>query len=171
MTEKELKKLGRPELLEMLLEQSKELDAVQKKLLAAQKQIETLQGMLREKDEKLADRAIKLDQAGSIAEAALQLSGIFDTAQQAAEEYLENVRTLSGRQQEICEKLEAESRQKADQLLAQTQVECDRRKLEAKKEADRYWNEVSEKLENFYQSHVGLRELLSVHTAPGKQNP
>jgi hypothetical protein len=33
-----------------------------------------------------------LENAGSIAEAALQLTGIFDKAQQAAELYLENVR-------------------------------------------------------------------------------
>lgn len=83
MTDKELRKLKRAELLEMLLarsEENEELKAENEKLR-----------------QQLAERKIVIDNAGSIAEAALQMSGIFETAQKAADDYLRNVRELSER--------------------------------------------------------------------------
>ena len=84
MTDKELRKLKRVELLEMLIEQSKEN--------------EELKRQLEEAKEKLESRDIMLRQSGSIAEAALKLNGVFEAAQKAAEQYLENVKRISGSQ-------------------------------------------------------------------------
>lgn len=81
MTNRELKKLSRVELLELLLEESREN--------------ERLRAQLEEANEKLHSRRIEMEDAGSIAEAALKLNGVFEAAQQAAEQYLENVRRLS----------------------------------------------------------------------------
>lgn len=78
MTEKELHKLKRAELLEMMLAQSRE--------------IESLQGRIEQLEAKLADKEIRIQESGSIAEAALKLNGIFEAAQAAADQYLENVR-------------------------------------------------------------------------------
>ena len=50
-----------------------------------------------------ASREIELEEAGSIAEAALRLNGVFEAAQRAAEQYLVNVRSLSERAPEIPE--------------------------------------------------------------------
>lgn len=80
MTDKELHKLKRSELLEMMIAQGKE--------------IERLQKCLSEAEEELRNRRIVMENAGSIAEAALQLNHIFETAQQAADQYLESVRQL-----------------------------------------------------------------------------
>lgn len=80
MTEKELHKLKRAELLEMMLAQSRE--------------IEVLRARIEELETKLADREIRIRESGSIAEAALQLNGIFEAAQAAADQYLENIRRL-----------------------------------------------------------------------------
>jgi ABC-type transporter Mla subunit MlaD len=77
MTNKELRKLNRAQLLEILIEQSKEIDELKSKLNDAQ--------------EKLNDRKIKIDKAGSIAQAALEISKIFEDAQKAADLYLENI--------------------------------------------------------------------------------
>lgn len=81
MTDRELRKLSRAELLEMLLEQSKE--------------VEGLKAQLKEVREQLEDKRIAIDNAGSIAQAALQLNGIFEAAQKAADQYLENIEQLS----------------------------------------------------------------------------
>ena len=78
MTEKELKRLRRSDLLELLLAQSKENQKLQQELEEARAQ--------------LADQAIKIEKAGSMAEAALQLSGIFEAADRACTQYLENIR-------------------------------------------------------------------------------
>ena len=64
--------MSRAELLELLLEESREN--------------ERLRAQLQEMNEKLADRAIRIERAGSIAEAALQLNGVFQAAEEAAAE-------------------------------------------------------------------------------------
>jgi len=84
MTDREMKKLSRGELLELLLQERRENE-----LLSAQ---------LRQANEQLASRQIELERAGSIAEAALRLNGVFAAAQAAADQYLENVRRLAGEQ-------------------------------------------------------------------------
>lgn len=81
MTEKELRRLSRMDLLEMLLEQSREVERLQKELETVRKQLE--------------DRRIMEQEAGSIAEAALRLNKVFEAAQQAADQYLENIRNRS----------------------------------------------------------------------------
>jgi transposase-like protein len=81
MTDKELKRLKRTELLEMLLNMRRENDSLRQELEEAKK--------------KLEDRMILTEKAGSIAEAALQLNLVFETAQKAADQYLMNVRRLS----------------------------------------------------------------------------
>ena len=74
-----LKKLSRLEILELFLKQSEELAQVKEELKIAK--------------EELAERRIAISESGSIAEAALKLSGIFEVAQEAANEYLDNVKT------------------------------------------------------------------------------
>lgn len=77
MAENRLSRMSRKELLEMLLEQSRLLDS-------REKEIERLNALLE-------DRRVTAEKAGSIAEAALQLSGIFEAAQRAADIYLESI--------------------------------------------------------------------------------
>lgn len=81
MTDRELRKLSRADLLELLLEQSRENEQLRKQLEQA--------------EAKLADRKIEIEHAGSIAEAALRLNGVFEAAEQAAAQYLDNVRRIA----------------------------------------------------------------------------
>ena len=69
--------MSRQQLLELLLKQGRELDHVRAQLEEAQQALE--------------DREIRIRESGSLAEAALELSGIFEAAQQAADDYLYNV--------------------------------------------------------------------------------
>jgi len=80
MTERDLKKLSRLELLELLLQERRENDKLKE-------QVQELQ-------EKLDDRAIRIGECGSIAEAALKLNGVFEAAEAAAQQYIENVKRL-----------------------------------------------------------------------------
>ena len=81
-SEKELRRLSRRELLELLVEQGQELEQVREERDRLKTELE--------------NREIKIANAGSIAEAALSLSGIFEAAQKAADEYLTNVRQAAG---------------------------------------------------------------------------
>ena len=78
MTSKELRKLSRRELIEVLLAQTREM--------------EQLKAELNSKNELLEKREINIRESGSIAEAALRLSGIFEDAQKAADTYLAEIK-------------------------------------------------------------------------------
>ena len=78
MTDKELKKLSRKELLELLVIQTRKTEQLEAKV----KRLEA----------SLADRRIKIKNAGSLAEAAVQISGVLEAAQKAAELYLQNIK-------------------------------------------------------------------------------
>lgn len=64
-------------------------------LLAQAEENEELRRRLDEAERALADRAIEVQSAGSLAEASLRLNKVFVAADQAAQQYLENVRRLA----------------------------------------------------------------------------
>ncbi|MGT2687205.1 hypothetical protein ACVRWT_07445 [Streptococcus porcinus] len=78
---KNLKKLSRKELLELLLEQQLLIEKQEKEL----KEIKV----------KLNNRKIEIEDSGTLAEASLRLSGIFEAAQEAADIYLKNIKRQS----------------------------------------------------------------------------
>ena len=89
MKEKDLRRLKRVELLDMLIEQGRLVDA----------QAEEIKKLKEEREElnrKLEDRRVSLENAGSIAEASLGIAKVFTAAQEAAKIYLENLREKSG---------------------------------------------------------------------------
>ena len=86
MNDKELRKLSRKELLEMLLEQTK--------------RIEELEFELEKVKLELGDRKLSLKNVGTLAEASLVLSDIFKAADDAVNIYIKNVKELS-RKEEI----------------------------------------------------------------------
>ena len=112
MTDRELQKLGRRELLQLLLEQAKESERLRKQVGELEEQLrqteegyERLRDRLDSKDAQLHEledtlhaerekRETDLENVGSIAEAALRLNGVFDAAQRAADYYLQSIQTL-----------------------------------------------------------------------------
>ena len=134
MTDKEMKRLSRAELLELLLIQTKETECLEKKL--------------EEVEAKLTDRQLQIDKAGDLAHAALAINGVMEAAQAAAQQYLDNVmrmdreaaqrgeRILSNARQEI----EA-SRQKVEQ--AWHEIEKARQEIEtSRQEVEQAWHEI-----------------------------
>lgn len=136
MTDQELRKLNRIELLEMLLEQRKEN-------LKLQEQTEQLR-------RELADRTIMINEAGSIADASMQLNGVFEAAERACAQYIDNVKLLSARQEEACMRREQETEKKCEDMVA-----------EAKQKSQQYWDEASQKIQDLYNSYTDLRDLLN----------
>jgi len=78
LTDKELHKLSRTELLEIMLQQQKEIERLQDELEKAKSLIESRKMLMRK--------------AGSIADAALKISEVFEAAQNAADRYLMSVK-------------------------------------------------------------------------------
>ena len=101
MTEKELKKLNRYQLLELLILLTERADS--------------LQAQVEELENRLNERKLKISSLGSIAEAALQLKGVFASAQEAADLYLAAAK-------ERADAIEQEARSRAEELLAQVHM-------------------------------------------------
>ena len=162
MTEKDIKKLSRADLLQMLIDQSEELASVKERLAAAEK--------------KLQDRTLVMDRAGSLAEAALQLNGVFEAAEASCQQYMENLRAVTARQEAVCEKREAEfilaiTRQEeetqrvCDALRAETEAQCRDMVARAEAESNAYWEDVSARIDTYLSERKGLRELLAAMQA------
>ncbi len=80
MSNKSLSKLTRSELLDLLYEQEKRVEELEKRNKQLQAEVE--------------DRKIKLSKVGSIADASMALSNVFAEAQKAVDLYLENVQGI-----------------------------------------------------------------------------
>lgn len=149
MTDRELQKLKRVELLQLLVEQSRELDALRRELEETKKQ--------------LADRELHMHEAGSIAEASMQLNGVFEAAQRAADQYLESIRYQSEHVEEKCAALEAATRLRCEQMVKEAEATVQ----QAQKDSDECWRDVKGKLEGFLQQQTALQGLLS--RKPGEE--
>ena len=99
MADKDLKRLSRAELLELLLQQTRERERLEQELEEARRQLD--------------DRQIRLEKAGDIAHAALEINGVMEAAQAAARQYLENV-----------EQLEKQTRRRCEQMLQRARLEA-----------------------------------------------
>lgn len=143
MTERELKRLSRTDLLTMMLSLSKENEQLRQ-------QIEQMQ-------QQLSSRTIAIQESGSLAEAALRLNGIFEAAQAACEQYTENIRQRSENQEQICAQMERETRRKCERMIAQ-----------AKKQADALLQEAASKAQESKDSYSWLRDLMN--DAPNTQD-
>lgn len=165
MTDRELHRLSRKELLELLISQTDEL--------------ERMRGELKTYEAREEEQAIKISKAGSIAVAALELNGVFEAAQAAAEQYLLSVRQsesdceqrineASVKAQQMIAEAEATAKQtvaeaeaKAGKIVSDAEKQAEETKHSAAKASEKYWDEVSHRLERFYNEHLGLRELVN----------
>ena len=111
MNEKALKNLSRAELLELLIVQSK--------------RVGQLEQQVKELEESLAARELQIKESGTMAEAALRLSGIFEAADAACAQYTENMRLRQQKHEALCKRLEQESIDRARQMLKEAKHRCD----------------------------------------------
>lgn len=107
--ENKLNKIGKKELLETLI--------------AQQKRIEELETELEKTNKKLESKKITIEEAGSIAKAALELNKIFEVAQKSADDYLENVK-------DKCKKLETKTKKECQKMTEETEKLLNEVKLE-----------------------------------------
>ena len=142
MTDKELRRLSRSELLEMLIAQTEENSQLKIRLEQAEAQ--------------LRDRKIAINNAGSLAEAALSLNGVFQAAEAAAQQYLENIQRISSQQDAISRVIKEQSAKEA----AQIRQEAEAYSQKAHAEADAYWKQIVAKAAKLLADQKALREMI-----------
>ena len=104
MTDKELSKLRRVELLEMLIAQGKDYAKLQEELKETQKALHS--------------REITIQKAGSIAEAAYQLNDVVGSTQRAVDMYMDNVKRQMTQQQVQADAAVSEARKYATDTVS-----------------------------------------------------
>lgn len=135
MTPKELKRLSRSDLLEMMLEVTQENARLRKEMERMRSQ--------------LNDRTITIENCGSLAEASLQLTDIFRTAQESCDLYVENIRQRHDSLEQKCRQMEQETERKCAAMLEQ-----------AKQQAQACLKEAERKSREKESSYAWLSDLM-----------
>ena len=107
MTDKEFKRLSRAQLIDIIYKLQLELDTANE-----EKQI---------LERKLADKRLRLSNAGSIAEAALEINNCFRSAQNAADQYLTEIKAMHEGTEAERQRILSEARAAAEAILASAQ--------------------------------------------------
>lgn len=148
MMEQELKRLRRADLLEMLLDLSKENDLLRTQLDRANKQ--------------LADQTIAIEKSGSLAEAALKLNGVFDAAQAACDQYILNLQQRIAQQDLICAQMELETKKKCELMIEEAKKQADaygttpQKEEDTKKQVDAYRTTPGKEVDKLIDSYSWL---------------
>lgn len=145
MTDKELRKLSRYELVDIIYE-------LQKQAIENQKLLEQLR-------EKLDERELKLSNSGSIAQAALEVNNVFETAQNAADQYLFSVKAQN-KEAEKAEKAALEARREAEKIILEAKKESERILENAREEFEKRLSDFQENLDYIIKARGGLDDLL-----------
>lgn len=121
MADRELRQMHRAELIEIIyaLKQGEDQLKAQSAALTAQ----------------LQDRQLRLEKAGSIAQAALELNNVFAAAQAAADDYLHSVRASLADTDAAANTL-SQARSEARRILEQAQADADSLKVQTQQECD-----------------------------------
>lgn len=131
MTDKQLRHLSKADLIDIIY-QMKQTE-------------EELRDELAQTQEKLDKRELKIGEAGSIAEAVVGLSGVFEAAQAAADEYLAQIRTAN-----------ADTERRCAEMVAQAQARCDA----ADEEIRQKWAAFEQDVQRYLQAHDELKNFL-----------
>ena len=106
MTDREFKRLSRSQLIDIIYQ-----------LQIKQKELEDENLKLKEE---LADKRIRMHQAGNIAEASLAIHNVMQAAQDASSQYLEEIRIMRTETEEKCQRLLEKAQKDADDIVVQT---------------------------------------------------
>lgn len=106
MTDKEFKRLKRADLLEIIYRLQENEEKYREAIARMRRQLE--------------EKQTKIENAGSVAEAAISLSGVFEAAQDAADRYLTDIQRLHA---EAAMELE-NAKKEADRILANARWEA-----------------------------------------------
>lgn len=104
MTDKEFKRLSRSQLIDIIYQ--------------FQLQVEQLTEQNQKLERKLADKRLRLRNAGNIADAALEMNNCFRDAQNAAEQYLSEIKAIRKETEAERQRILAQAQAEAAEIIA-----------------------------------------------------
>lgn len=126
--------------------------------------VQVQQSQIAELQRQLSARQLVMDEAGSIAQAAMKLSGVFQASQIAADQYLESVEAMKERQESEYYLRLAQAEQQAQALFAQTEEQCRAMVTQAEEKAEFYWDALNHRIEELMATQM-LPQMSGVEPA------
>ena len=146
MTNVELKRLSKNELVNMLTSVNEKCDDLEKQLEEVKAQLE--------------DRRLELSEVGTLAEAALKVNGVLEAADKAGAQYVENLHRMYQNQEETSRQLLETTRDQCATIENENRSRCSDMIERAKKESQAYWDEVYERIRQYSDAMESLKSLL-----------
>ena len=143
----DIRKLRRPQLVELVQNLQAEHEATKQELCSAQA--------------KLQERAVAIGDSGTLAEAVCKINGVMEAADAAAEQFLENVRRQHADAEEKDRQMLDETRARCTSMEEETRRRCESMISDAKEEAQAYWDEVYARLQQYCKASDALKEFTS----------
>lgn len=143
MTDKELRRLSREELLKLLLEQTKENER------------------LREELSKKKAGPAPVAGGADFAQTTQKTADVLCEAQKVAAEHIEAVRRICAQQEQAAQEMLCAAREKCRLMEEETKARCEETLRNAKEEAEKNWRDMAEKIEQLSRSSEEMRTLLS----------
>ena len=104
MTDKEFKRLSRAQLIEIIYQLQLQIDKLNEEKQALENELE--------------DKRLRLQSAGNIAEAALEINDCFRSAQNAAEQYLNEIKAIREETDTERQRILKEAKSEAEAIIA-----------------------------------------------------
>ena len=132
-----------------------------------EQEIERLKAKVSELQATIDNYEIKVEEAGTLAEASAQINNLFEAAQATVETYIENMKKRAEKSEEIL----ADVKKQADGIISEAEAVAQKRLAAADAEIDEKWAVIESRLLVMYESHKGLKELVEsgIFTIPGKE--
>ena len=111
MISKELKKLSRRELVDIIYQMKKNEQQLQDEVASLQ--------------EALQDKRIRIEEAGSVAAAALSITDVLGAAQRTADLYLHEIACMKEDTEKKCSEMLEEARRSVEKILEDGRKQCE----------------------------------------------
>ena len=148
MVSKELRKLNRRELVDVIYQLKKNEEQMQEKIDALEAELE--------------ERRIHLSEVGSIAEATTSITGIFSVAQSTADLYLHEISSMKEDSQREYEKLIEEAEKKveeAENIVQEAEKKAEAIMIDVKKRYDTLASRYKNDYKKWQQLQDEIRKL------------
>lgn len=160
MMEREIRKMGRQDLLILLEDQSVK--------------IQKLEEQLKEAEQKIQEKTLVFENCGTMAEAAIQVNNVFKAADAAAHQYLESIREMQEKQAIVCTLIE-EARVESEKIIQEAKTYATHKKNKtdemirqaeetAAKELakiDERWEEIYRRICSMGDEYAWIRGMIS----------
>ena len=132
-----------------------------------EQEIERLKAKVSELQATIDNYEIKVEEAGTLAEASAQINNLFEAAQATVETYIENMKKRAEKSEEIL----ADVQKQADGIISEAEAVAQKRLAAADAEIDEKWAVIESRLLVLYVSHKGLKELVEsgIFSVPVKE--